>query len=72
MLKGDQEDGDSVSMYLAEKKDITQEQQNLAFESLRQGQSRKTVVESLMLEGIPKDAALRLTRRLRDQIKTGR
>lgn len=58
-------------MRLADKKDLTREQEDTAREALRQGQPRRAVVDGLVQDGIPKDTALRLTRRLRDQINTG-
>lgn len=60
-----------MSLRLADKKGLTREQENSAREALQNGQTRRTVVDGLVKDGVPKDAALRLTRRLRDQVKTG-
>lgn len=59
-------------MKLVEKKEgFTREQESWARESLQTGRTRRQVVDGLVQGGVKKDTALRLTRRLRDQIKTG-
>lgn len=59
-------------MKLVEKKEgFSREQESWAREALQAGRPRRQVVDGLVADGVQKDTALRLTRRVRDQIKTG-